>query len=108
MIMGDSTQRSLFEALEGLLVALGFTCTHHGPVLQGHTLYAEDDHQKDYDADCRREPRRAHLLSFRFLRGLDHLKLRLNVANWSRKLLCTAPHTPRRACILYQRRAPAC
>ena len=91
MLLGDSTQRSLFEELMFLLIAMGYACTNLGPIVGGRRMFDRDDRQKDYDCRCKRKrgsgPSSVHTLSFRFLRGLDHTKLRLNAADWSRRYL---------------------
>lgn len=91
MLMGDSTQRSLFEELEILLTHLGYKCERHGPAVHGRTRFAADDRQKDYDTLCTWSSgsgrTMTHTLSLRFLRGLDELKLEQNARAWSRRLL---------------------
>ena len=93
LFFGDSTQRSLYTELLALLRELGFRCNEHGPSLGGgaHT-FAQEHRHKDYDTHCSRPASgtaHEHVLSFRFLRGFDQQKLKLNARNWTQRYLYT-------------------
>ena len=93
LFFGDSTQRSLYTYLLALLRELGFRCNEHGPSLGGGArTFAQDDRHKDYDTHCSRPASgtaHEHVLSFRFLRGFDQQKLKLNARSWTQRYLYT-------------------